>query len=149
LGKKLTTLRTVSIIPGMEMAAPLLHEKRRGWVGSPNFRPMSDSIREMAALTSSQTTPGRSSVLWYTWQRGVVRVKPGGTSIPMECISCRPRPFPPRIFLSGFSMDVTLPPKGTRACRSPLPRFVLENVASSCFFPLLLLLLAAVGGSVM
>jgi hypothetical protein len=37
----------------------------------------------------------------------------GGTKIPMLLISCKPRPFPPRISLSGFGTAGADPPKRT------------------------------------
>jgi hypothetical protein len=55
-------LRTVSIIPGMEMAAPLRTDTSRGFAGSPSFLPVVSSSRCRFALTSSRNDAGTPPV---------------------------------------------------------------------------------------
>ncbi len=51
-------LRTVSIMPGMLALAPDLMESRSGFLGSPNFMPISSSTRFRLARTSSVSPSG-------------------------------------------------------------------------------------------
>mmetsp|Transcript_10857 Transcript_10857/g.29979 ORF Transcript_10857/g.29979 Transcript_10857/m.29979 type:complete len:208 (-) Transcript_10857:341-964(-) len=108
-------LRTVSIMPGMEMAAPLLQENKSGFPDLvPYSLPVSASTWRTDSRMAVQTDAGRSlprpSKFWQSW---VVRVNPGGTWAPILVISCSPKPLPPRMVLSGLSTGVALPPKGT------------------------------------
>ena len=103
-------LSTVSIIPGMETAAPDRHENSSGFSVSPYFLPISDSTLLTDSLISSHISIGRSPYCSKTLHKGVVRVNPGGTSTPMRDISCRPTPFPPTIVLSGLPCGLADPP---------------------------------------
>jgi hypothetical protein len=51
-------LRTVSIIPGIENAAPERTDTRRGSASSPSFLPISTSRAARAAATSSMRPSG-------------------------------------------------------------------------------------------
>ena len=87
---------TVSIIPGMEMAAPDRTDSSRGAVGSPSLRPMSFSTACNLATAASHTPDGSTRpCLWNALHTSVVMVKPGGTARPMADISARLAPLPP------------------------------------------------------
>ena len=90
-------LRTVSIIPGMLIAAPERTETRSGFFGSPSFFPAARSTAASAFSTCSQR-PGGSlrPEAKYALQAAVVIVKPGGTGSFAFVISARPAPLPPR-----------------------------------------------------
>jgi hypothetical protein len=88
--------RMVSIIPGIEMAAPERTDTSSGRSWSPNLRPISVSIDLTPLKTSGQTEAGSAPLdLWKAAQTSVVMVKPGGTESPMALISARLAPLPP------------------------------------------------------
>ncbi|MBA7616527.1 hypothetical protein ES703_23823 [subsurface metagenome] len=90
-------LRTVSIMPGMEMGAPLLTETSRGLSTSPNRFPVFPSSIFTCSSTSSQRPSGNSPpASKKSLHVLVVIVNPGGTLRPMLVISDRFAPFPPR-----------------------------------------------------
>jgi len=55
-------LRTVSIIPGIELLAPERQEMRSGFSLSPNFMFITSSVLAIAALTSSNNGAGYSQL---------------------------------------------------------------------------------------
>lgn len=77
----------VSIIPGMEMAAPERTEKSKGLLGLPNSRPVCCSMACTAWATSSTRPKGSSGdESKYCRHVLVVMMKPGGTGRPMLVI---------------------------------------------------------------
>ena len=89
--------KTVSIIPGMLMGAPLLTETSRGASGSLNFLSVVFSRVLTCSRTSSHKPSGNSPpASMNSLQVLVVIVNPGGMFIPRLVISARFAPFPPR-----------------------------------------------------
>jgi hypothetical protein len=89
-------LRIVSIMPGIERAAPERTETSKGLVGEPSDLPVAFSRRAMAVRIWRSRPAGHVLPLWsYSAQAAVVMVKPGGTGRPMRVISARPAPLPP------------------------------------------------------
>src|SRR5438034_96516 len=76
-------LRTVSIIPGIDIAAPERTDTSNGFLGSPSFLPVDFSTRASACSTCSQS-PGGNFLpdAKYALHASVVIVKPGGTGSP-------------------------------------------------------------------
>ena len=102
----------VSIIPGMETAAPLRTLTRSGTESvAPKVLPAASSRRGMSLLTSVTRLSGSVPCSMYSTQARVEIVNPGGTGTPMEVISARLAPLPPR---SSFS---SRPPSA-----SPFPK---------------------------
>ncbi len=58
------TLRTVSIIPGIDLRAPDLTEMSSGLPASPNFAPMIFSTAARAPVTSASTVLGYERPCW-------------------------------------------------------------------------------------
>ena len=87
----------MSIIPGIETAAPERTETRSGSVGSPKRLPVVSSSLATASATwpesPSGTEPPRRM---YSRHASVVTVKPAGTGSPIAVISASPTPLPPR-----------------------------------------------------
>jgi hypothetical protein len=105
-------LRTVSIIPGIDILAPERQDKRRGSLLSPNFIPIVSSVALRAAATSSLSPSGYlPPSAKYSVQVSVVIVKPAGTGIPIVHISARLAPLPPRRFFIVPSPSALFPPK--------------------------------------
>mmetsp|Transcript_31795 Transcript_31795/g.75506 ORF Transcript_31795/g.75506 Transcript_31795/m.75506 type:complete len:204 (+) Transcript_31795:2096-2707(+) len=102
---------TVSIMPGIETAAPERTDRRRGLLGSPSFVPISCSTSFKPAMTSSHTPAGSvESFSWKAAQVSVVIVKPGGTERPMAHISARLAPLPPSSsFMEAFPWPLPFP----------------------------------------
>ena len=89
-------LSTVSIIPGMENLAPERTETNKGFVGSPNFLPLSFSAFFIAASVCSHIPLGNlPPAAVDALHASVVMVKPGGTGSLARVISARPAPLPP------------------------------------------------------
>ena len=94
-------LSTVSIMPGIENLAPERTETSRGFLASPNRRPIFFSSAFMCRETSSMTPSGRPPWRRCSLQASVVMVNPGGTGRPRLVISPRLAPLPPsRSFMS-------------------------------------------------
>jgi hypothetical protein len=90
-------LRIVSIIPGIETAAPERTETSSGFPASPKPFPVCVSSAAMCSSTSSSSPSGTSPPpTRYARHASVVMVKPAGTGTPRAVISARPIPFPPR-----------------------------------------------------
>jgi len=96
--------RTVSIIPGIDTAAPDRTEtNKRDWCepkrgGGPtgSASASADSMAEMPSMISAQTSSGTAPPASRKSLHTVVAtVKPGGTFTPMLAISQSPAPFPP------------------------------------------------------
>ena len=85
----------MSIIPGIETAAPERTETSSGSEGSPKRLPARSSSRAMCASTSPQSCSGTSPVVMYARHASVVTVNPAGTGTPSAVISARPIPLPP------------------------------------------------------
>ncbi|CAB4690003.1 unannotated protein [freshwater metagenome] len=89
------TLRTVSIIPGMENFAPERTETRSGFLGFPNSlsKLFSKAFNELSIspLSPFGTSPDARNSLHAC----VVIVNPGGTGSPMRTISAKFAPLPP------------------------------------------------------
>ena len=87
LSSLIPRFKTVSSIPGMEMAAPDLTETSRGDSVSPNFLPTSFSNADKAVKTEVQIS---LEIIRFEFrnpeQTSVVIVKPGGTDRPREHI---------------------------------------------------------------
>ncbi len=90
------TLRTVSIIPGMENFAPDLTDTKSGLDGSPNCRPTRRSNFATSISISVSSWDERCLRSKKSRQAEVVIVKPSGTGIPRVIISERLAPFPPK-----------------------------------------------------
>src|SRR6266404_4051067 len=103
-------LRTVSIIPGIDIAAPERTETRSGSLGSPSFFFVVFSIVASPRSTCSQRPGGNlPPPLKYALHAAVVIVNPGGTGRPAFVISARPAPLPPRS-VRRFALPSALPP---------------------------------------
>src|ERR1700690_4167224 len=89
-------LRIVSIIPGIEMAAPERTDTSSGSSVSPKRFPLFSSRRAMCSPISSSRPSGASCRRTKARQASVVIVNPPGTGTPSWVISARPIPFPPR-----------------------------------------------------
>ena len=90
------TFRIVSIIPGIDTAAPERTETSSGSWGSPNRLPAFSSSRSTWPRTSSSSPSGiRLPACMYARQASVVIVNPAGTGRPSRVISASPIPFPP------------------------------------------------------
>ena len=88
--------RIVSIIPGMDIAAPLRAESRRGSTSdAPKTRPVRVSTRSMASSTSSHSPSGTSPSRRKCRHASVVIVSPGGTFSPIRHISASCAPLLP------------------------------------------------------
>ena len=85
----------MSIIPGIEIAAPERTDTRSGSPGSPNRFPVRSWSRPTCSSISGQSASGGSPVCMVSRQASVVTVNPAGTGIPSAVISARPTPFPP------------------------------------------------------
>src|SRR3954469_1839777 len=109
-------LRTVSIIPGIENAAPDRTDTSNGSVASPSCLPIFASRAESAAATSSMSPAGIAlSAAMYARHASVLIVNPGGTGRPSLVISARLAPLPPsRNFCSlepsskAYTYDIAL-----------------------------------------
>jgi hypothetical protein len=103
----------VSIIPGIDTAAPDLTESKRGAFGSPNFLFVDFSKTLSYYLTYFIISSGIVFLFFsYKAHPSVTIVKPGGTGIPILHISARLAPLPPRIyFISFFPSDFSLEKK--------------------------------------
>src|SRR5450756_3225406 len=94
-------LRIVSIMPGIETAAPERTDTSSGFCAEPNFLPSLPSSLARCSLISFLRVSGMSPTLRYSGHISVEIVKPGGTGSPIFVISARPAPFPPRmVFIS-------------------------------------------------
>jgi hypothetical protein len=90
-------LRIVSIIPGIETAAPERTETSSGSSGSPKRFPAFASSEPMCFATSASSPSGRVPfAAMYARHASVVIVKPAGTDTPSAVISASPIPLPPR-----------------------------------------------------
>ena len=90
------TLRTVSIMPGIENFAPERTETSKGFFGSPKDFPIFFSRSIIAASISCKRSSVRPPVRKYSWQTRVVIVNPSGTGIPSVAISAKFAPLPPK-----------------------------------------------------
>jgi hypothetical protein len=90
------TFRIVSIIPGIEIAAPDRTETSSGSAVSPKRFPVVCSSRARCSATSSSSPAGSPPSRMYARHASVVIVKPAGTGTPSCVISARPMPLPPR-----------------------------------------------------
>ena len=89
-------LRIVSIIPGIETAAPERTETSSGSAGSPKRFPVFSSSAARCRSTSVSSPSGTSPpASMYARQASVVIVNPAGTGTPSWVISARPMPLPP------------------------------------------------------
>ena len=90
------TFRIVSIIPGIETAAPERTETSSGSRGSPKRLPMRSSSRSTWTSTSSSSPSGNAPPRAIVSRHAsVVIVNPAGTGRPSCVISASPTPFPP------------------------------------------------------
>ncbi len=89
------TFRTVSIIPGIDTAAPDRTETSSGSSAWPSFFPIFCCSRSTWWSISSTSSGGTDPVARYARQASAVMVKPGGTGRPRLVISARFAPFPP------------------------------------------------------
>ena len=91
----------MSIMPGIDTAAPLRTLSSRGFLLSPNFLPVAFSVFLRFFSTSSISPSGsRPPRSLYSLQVAVVMVKPGGTGRPLTVMSARLAPLPPSSILS-------------------------------------------------
>ena len=90
------TLRTVSIIPGIENFAPDRTETKSGFFGSPNDLPIFFSRSIIALSISFKRSALNPPVRKYSWHARVVIVNPSGTGMPKVAISARLAPLPPK-----------------------------------------------------
>ena len=85
----------MSIIPGIENAAPERTDTSRGSLGSPSSRPIARSSLATWAVISSSRPSGQPPCM-YARQASVDTVNPGGTgNSSTVVISARFAPFPP------------------------------------------------------
>jgi hypothetical protein len=75
-------LRIVSIIPGIDTAAPERTDTRSGSSGSPNRLPVVFSSLTKCSSISSSSPSGKSPDAMYALQASVVIVNPAGTGTP-------------------------------------------------------------------
>jgi hypothetical protein len=107
-------LRIVSIMPGMENAAPERTLTSSGFLGSPSFLPVLFSRRARLPSTSA-----RSLSLYFPSRRYEMHslhamVNPGGTGAPRFVISARFAPLPPSSrFMSRVPSALPSPKKKT------------------------------------
>ena len=118
----------MSIIPGIETAAPERTETSSGSLGSPKRFPVcSSSARDLLGDLVLEAVRELAAARMYSTQASVVTVKPAGTGIPIAVISARPTPLPPS------SSRPSPPPVGRSRRRtewpSPWPR-ILPSGAS-------------------
>ena len=86
----------MSIIPGIETAAPERTDTSSGSSWSPKRLPAFASSAAMCSAISASSPSGRVfPAVMYARQASVVIVKPAGTGTPSAVISARPIPFPP------------------------------------------------------
>ena len=118
----------MSIIPGIEKAAPDRTETKSGSDSSPRRLPERCSKAARCCLTSSSIPPGKLPLAFRkARQASVVMVKPGGTGRPARVISATPAPLPPS------SARISVPPSwksytNFTARRLPLAALVLTAV---------------------
>lgn len=107
----------VSIIPGIDTAAPERTDRSRGEVLPPNCFPVASSVLLRFASTSEINPSGRL-LCRITWRHASVEmVNPGGTGTPIRVISARLAPFPPsRLFCSRVPSAPPPPKKYTHRC---------------------------------
>ncbi len=87
----------MSIIPGIETAAPERTETSSGSSGSPSFLPArSSSAARCFSISSARPAGNDFALRMYSTHAAVVMVNPAGTGIPSAVISASPAPFPPR-----------------------------------------------------
>ena len=106
-------LRIVSIMPGIETAAPDRTETSSGLVLSPNFLPcllleQRDVLVDLVHQSVGKTAAGLVVRFAHV---SVVIVKPGGTGSPIEVISARLAPLPPISSFIDPSPSVLVLPK--------------------------------------
>ncbi len=90
-------LRIVSIIPGIEIAAPERTETSSGSLASPNRFPVCSSSRAtLPRISSSRPLGNLPPERMYSTQTSVVTTNPVGTGIPSAIICASPAPLPPR-----------------------------------------------------
>ena len=89
------TLRTVSIIPGIENFAPERTETSNGSSGSPSFLPRASSSAARWSAISASNPSGARPAARYARHASVEIVNPGGTGSPSFTISARFAPLPP------------------------------------------------------
>src|ERR1035437_6800074 len=93
------TLRTVSIMPGMDLRAPERQDTNKGFCRSPNFMPINVSVLASADSTSFFRLAGNFDLfLKKSTQHSVLMAKPAGTGKPSRHISARLAPLPPSRF---------------------------------------------------
>ena len=100
------TLRTVSIIPGIENFAPDRTDTSSGSSGSPNCRPIWSSNARNARVTCTRNSGGTAPSTRYRRHASVVTVNPGGTGNPNRVISARFAPLPPNRSFSSLPPSV-------------------------------------------
>ncbi len=107
--------KTVSIIPGIDIRAPLRQETNSGFSGSPNFIPMTRSVLRRAFSTCSSICGGNFILFSKkSVQQSVVIVNPAGTGRPRLHISARLAPLPPsKFFISERPSALPGPKKYT------------------------------------
>ncbi len=85
----------MSIIPGIETAAPDRTDTSSGSSLEPKRLPVRSSSRRTCSSTSGINASGSSRAAMYARHASVVIVKPAGTGTPICVISARPIPLPP------------------------------------------------------
>ena len=86
----------MSIIPGIETAAPERTETSSGSSVSPKRFAALSSSEAMCSATSASSPSGSAPFeVMYARQASVVIVKPAGTGTPSTVISASPIPLPP------------------------------------------------------
>ena len=102
----------MSIMPGMDAAAPDRTDTSSGLAPAPNVLPVRASSLAMFFSTSSSSPAGHFPPLRsYSAQASVVIVKPGGTGSPSELISARLAPLPPSSSFIAALPSALPPPK--------------------------------------
>src|SRR5690606_27544877 len=106
--------RMVSIMPGIEMAAPERTDTSNGLAGSPNCLPVVSSSCLTFAETSSRSEWEMEPSPRYVTQHWADMVNPGGTGTPRFVISARFAPLPPSTdFISRVPSARPFPKKYT------------------------------------
>ena len=85
----------MSIIPGIETAAPDRTDTSSGSSLEPKRLPVASSSLRTCSSTSSASPSGSSRTAMNARQASVVIVKPAGTETPIRVISASPIPLPP------------------------------------------------------
>jgi hypothetical protein len=104
-------LRIVSIIPGIDTAAPERTDTSSGAPASPKRLPVLRSRRRRLRSISSRRPSGQAPSPRYATHTLAAIVNPGGTGTPRLVISARLAPLPPSSVFMSFVPSAAPSPK--------------------------------------